>query len=53
MSEQDWDPMQWQGRRKSQVESNNNISILAVGGIVLVLLFDVLVEVFKMLFSSF
>ena len=53
MAEQDWDPMQWQGRRKSQVESNNNISILALSGIFLVLLFGMLVEVFKMLFSSF
>jgi len=45
--------MKWQGRRKSQVESNSNISALAVGGIVLLLLFDVLVQCFEMLFSSF
>lgn len=52
-TDQNWNRMEWQGRSRKQVESNQTVAMLAVGGIALVFVFQLIVEIYKTLAAAF
>lgn len=51
MHKDDWEPRDWQGKRRDQVETSALMAMLALGGLILLVVFLSIVSLTKMWMS--